>query len=48
MNGGEGVPIEELRRETIGGDPDKFMIRLRVNIFYSSFFVATSVGPGVK
>ena len=46
MNGGEGFPIEELRRETIRGDPDKFMIR--VDIFYDSFFVATSGGPGVK
>lgn len=48
VNGGEGFPREELQRETIGGDPDKFMIRLRVNIFYDSFFVATSVGPSVK
>lgn len=43
--GSEGFPIEKLRQETIGGDLDKFMIRLHVNIFYDSFFIVISVGP---
>lgn len=38
---------EILRRETVGEGSEKFMIRLRVNI-YDSDYIAASVGPGIK
>lgn len=47
----KGFPREKLQNElweTIGGDSEKFMTRLRVNTFYDSGCIAGSVGPGIK